>query len=150
MVSCMSGKKNNQVSVHLSFMRKYAILLLVLISLVLICGCISVPPSLKGTSSVSPIPTNVPNTGTVTVIIKARAFDPKIITIREGTTVTWINEDSMMHRVVHLPKVSQAELFNSGLLSSGQSFSFRFIEKGRYEYGDPQIGGSSPSLVIVE
>jgi plastocyanin len=146
----MSEKKNNQVSVHLSFMRKYAILLIVFISLVLICGCISVPSSPKETSPASPIPTNVPNTGTVTVIIKARAFDPKIITIREGTTVTWINEDSMMHHVVHLPKVTQAELFNSGLLSSGQSFSFRFVEKGRYEYGDPQIGGSSPSLVIVE
>jgi plastocyanin len=146
----MSEKKNNQVSVHLSFMRKYAILLIVFFSLVLICGCISVPSSPKETSPASPIPTNVPNTGTVTVIIKARAFDPKIITIREGTTVTWINEDSMMHHVVHLPKVTQAELFNSGLLSSGQSFSFRFVEKGRYEYGDPQIGGSSPSLVIVE
>jgi plastocyanin len=84
------------------------------------------------------------------VIIKARAFDPSTITIKEGTTVTWINEDSMMHRVVHLPKVANAELFNSGLLSSGQSFSYRFLEKGRYEYGDPQIGGSSPPLVIVE
>jgi len=131
-------------------MRKYAILLIVLISLVLIGGCISGPSSTKENSPASQITTNVPNTGTVTVIIKARAFDPKIITIKEGTTVTWINEDSMMHRVVHLPTVSHAELFNSGLLSTGQSFSFRFVEKGRYEYGNPQIGGSSPSLVIVE
>ena len=131
-------------------MRKYAILLIVLISLVLICGCISVPSSPKENPPGSQVTTTVPNTGTVTVIIKARAFDPKIITIREGTTVTWINEDTMMHRVVHLPTVSHAELFNSGLLSSGQSFSFRFVEKGRYAYGDPQIGGSSPPLVIVE
>jgi len=145
----MSEKKNNQVSVHLSFMRKYAILLIILISLVLICGCVSVPSSPKETSPASPIPTNVPNTGTVTVIIKARAFDPKIITIREGTTVTWINDDTMMHRVVHLPDVSRAELFNSGPLSPGQSFSFRFMEKGRYSYADPQIGGSSPPFVDV-
>jgi plastocyanin len=131
-------------------MRKYAILLIIVISLVLLGGCISVPSSPKENPPGSQVTTAVPNTGTVTVIIKARAFDPKIITIKEGTTVTWINEDTMTHRVVHLPTVSHAELFNSGLLSSGQSFSFRFVEKGRYEYGNPQIGGSSPSLVIVE
>jgi len=131
-------------------MKNYAILLIVVISLVLICGCTSVPSVSKDTSMVTRITTSVPNTGTVTVIIKARAFDPSTINIKEGTTVTWINEDSMMHRVVHLPKVTNPELFNSGPLSSGQSFSYRFVEKGRYEYGDPQIGGGRSSLVIVE
>jgi plastocyanin len=131
-------------------MKNYAILLIIVISGALICGCVSVPSSSKETSPVTQITTSVPNTGTVTVIMKARAFDPKIIPIKEGTTVTWINEDSMMRRVVHLPKAGNAELFNSGALSSGQSFSYRFLEKGRYEYGDPQIGGSSPPLVIVE
>ena len=131
-------------------MKNYAILLIVFISLVLICGCTSVPSISKETSMVTRITTSVPNTGTVTVIIKARAFDPSTISIKEGTTVTWINEDSMMHRVVHLPKVTNPELFNSGPLSSGQTFSYRFVEKGRYEYGDPQIGGGRSSLVIVE
>lgn len=131
-------------------MKIYAILLIVLISGVLICGCTSVPSVSKETSVVTRITTSVPNTGTVTVIIKARAFDPSTISIKEGTTVTWINEDSMMHRVVHLPKVTNPELFNSGPLSSGQTFSYRFVEKGRYEYGDPQIGGGRSSLVIVE
>ena len=131
-------------------MKNYAILLIVFITLVLICGCTSVPSVSKETSMVTRITTSVPNTGTVTVIIKARAFDPSTISIKEGTTVTWINEDSMMHRVVHLPKVTDAELFHSGPLSSGQSFSYRFLEKGRYEYGDPQIGGGRSSLVIVE
>jgi len=131
-------------------MKNYTILVLVLISGALICGCVSVPTGPKETSPVNYITTSVPNTGTVTVIIKARAFDPSTISIKEGTTVTWINEDSMIHRVVHLPKVTNAELFNSGPLSSGQSFSYRFLEKGRYEYGDPQIGGGRSSLVIVE
>jgi plastocyanin len=56
----------------------------------------------------------------------------------------------MLHHVVHLPEVTNAELFNSGPLSSGQSYSYTFIEKGRYNYGDPQIGGGRSSLVIVE
>ena len=87
---------------------------------------------------------------TVTVVIRARAFDPSTITIPEGTTVTWINEDPMIHHVVHLPEVTQKQLFDSGQLSSGQTFSFRFEKKGRYSYADPQIGGGRSSLVIVE
>jgi plastocyanin len=128
-------------------MKKYAILLIVLISGVLICGCISVPSSSKETAQIT---TKVPIGPMVTVIIKARAFDPSTITIKKGTTVTWINEDSMLHHVVHLPEVTNAELFDSGPLSSGQSFSYTFMEKGRYNYGDPQIGGGRSSLVIVE
>jgi len=131
-------------------MKKYAILLIVLISTALICGCISVPSSSKETSPANRITTSVPTGLTVAVIIKARAFDPSTITIKQGTTVTWINEDSMMHRVVHLPEVTNAELFNSGPLSSGEIFRYTFTEKGRYNYADPQIGGGRSSLVIVE
>jgi plastocyanin len=131
-------------------MKKYAILLIALISVALICGCISIPSSPKETSPANRITTSVPTGPTVTVIIKARAFDPTTITIKEGTTVTWINEDPMLHHVVHLPEVTNAELFDSGPLSSGQSFSYTFTEKGRYNYGDPQIGGGRSSLVIVE
>jgi len=135
-------------------MKNSAILFIVLIAGALICGCTSVPSSPKETSPASPvatrITTSVPTGPTVTVIIKARAFDPATITIKEGTTVTWINEDPMLHHVVHLPEVNRAELFDSGPLSSGQSFSFRFVEKGTYNYGDPQIGGGRTSLVIVE
>jgi plastocyanin len=131
-------------------MKKYAFLVIALISGALICGCISVPYSPKETSPATQITTMAPIGPMVTVIIKARAFDPSTITIKEGTTVTWINEDPMLHHVVHLPEVNHAELFDSGPLSSGQSFSFRFVEKGRYNYGDPQIGGGRSSLIIVE
>ena len=132
-------------------MKNYAILLIALIAGALICGCVSVPSSPPETSpAATRITTMVPAGPTVTVIIKARAFDPSTITIKEGTTITWINEDPMLHHVVHLPEVNHAQLFDSGPLSSGQSFSFRFVEKGRYEYGDPQIGGGRTSLVIVE
>ena len=101
----------------------------------------------KENSLATHITTNVPDTGTVTVIIKARAFDPKIVTIKKGTTVTWINEDTMMHRVVHLPEVRSAELFNSGLISPGQRFSYRFLEEGRYNYADPQWEAAAPRIL---
>ncbi|HUT37764.1 MAG TPA: plastocyanin/azurin family copper-binding protein [Methanoregula sp.] len=131
-------------------MKKYAILLIALISGALICGCISVPSSPQEISPATQITTRFPTGPTVKVIIKARAFDPATLTIKEGTTVTWTNEDPMTHRVVHLPEANQAELFNSGPLSSGQSFSYMFLEKDRYNYGDPQIGGGRSYLIIVE
>jgi len=131
-------------------MKNYVILLTALISIALICGCMSVPSNPKETSPSTQITKNVPTGPSATVIIKARAFDPSTITVKEGTTVTWINEDPVLHHVVHLPEVTKTELFNSGPLSSGQSFSYTFTEKGRYNYGDPQIGGGRSSLVIVE
>jgi hypothetical protein len=113
----MSGKKNNQVSIHSFLHEGY-------------CGsgdhgnrrCIDLRVY-------------------VSVIQHERQFSP---------TVTWINEDPITHHVVHLPEATHPQLFDSGPLSSGQSFSFRFMEKGRYSYADPQIGGGRSSLVIVE
>jgi plastocyanin len=136
-------------------MKKYAILVFSLICGALICGCVTQPSGPKGTPLATQTPATqitkmVPIGPMVTVIIKARAFDPATITIKEGTTITWINEDPMLHYVVHLPEVNHPQLFDSGWLSSGQSFSYTFFEKGRYNYGDPQIGGGRSPLVIVE
>jgi plastocyanin len=47
------------------------------------------------------------------------AFDPAEITVDNGTTVVWINKDSVPHTVV-------GDNFNSGTLESGQSFSHTF------------------------
>lgn len=132
-------------------MKKYAILLTVLICGAFIGGCVTTGPfGATGTSPASLVTTRVPAGPGVTVMIKARAFDPFTLTIKEGTTVTWTNEDPMTHYVVHLPEANHAKLFDSGPLSSGQEFSYTFLESGRYSYGDPQIGGGRSPLVIVE
>jgi len=143
----MSKIKNNQEILYTFSQKSYGILVIALISITLICGCVSVPSSPKSTSPILPATTPPPQ---VLVSIKARAFDPAILTIEAGTTVTWTNEDPMMHHVVHLPEVNHPELFDSGPLSSGQSFSYIFQEKGRFAYCDPQIGGGRSYLVIVE
>ena len=127
-------------------MKHSAILVLVLIAIALICGCTAVPSGSKGSLPATQITTP---SSYAAVSIRARAFDPAILTIKPGTMVTWTNDDPMAHYVVHLPEVGQPELFNSGRLSSGQSFSYTFGEKGRYNYGDPQIGGGRSYLVIV-
>jgi plastocyanin len=130
-------------------MKGDVILFIALVCGILICGCVSLPTNQPKVVSTSQVTTQVPTGPTVTVIIKNRAFDPTTIEITKGTRVTWINEDPITHRVVHLPTVTQAELFNSGILSTGQSYSYRFLETGTYEYGDPNIGGGRTNKVVV-
>jgi plastocyanin len=131
-------------------MKGYGVLFIALICVILICGCVSLPASQNQVSSTVQVTTQAPAGPTVTVFIKNRAFDPSSKTITVGTTVTWVNEDPTLHRVVHLPAVTQQERFNSGPLSSGQTYSYRFVDKGVYEYGDPNIGGGRTARIIVE
>ena len=49
------------------------------------------------------------------------------LTIRAGTTVTWVNLDNAPH-------TATGSAFNSGTLNHGDSYSFTFTEPGVYEY----------------
>jgi plastocyanin len=64
-------------------------------------------------------------------IVMARdfMFAPSALTVTAGSTVTWTNKDDEPHTVV-----SQAGLFRSGALDTGDSFSFRFDKPGTYRY----------------
>jgi plastocyanin len=57
------------------------------------------------------------------------AFVPQRITVKAGTTVTWINEDDAPHTVA-----SSNKLFKSNALDTGDKFSFTFTTPGTYAY----------------
>jgi plastocyanin len=89
------------------------------------------------------IPMNAMNLGN-------RAFGEPI-DVPAGTTVTWINDDSMPHTVT-----STEGAFDSDTLNHGESFSFTFTTPGEYDYfceihptmtGRVNVlaGGASPS-----
>lgn len=63
------------------------------------------------------------------VDIPGKSFAPSDLTILAGDTVTWRNEDSVGHDVA-----ADDDLFDSGGLSPGLSFSFTFTEEGTYAY----------------
>ncbi|MFQ6015306.1 MAG: c-type cytochrome [Anaerolineae bacterium] len=63
------------------------------------------------------------------VVIQGFAFNPGRITVPMGTTVTWTQQDSAPHTVTN-----KEDLFDSGSLSKGDSYSFTFTEAGTYEY----------------
>ena len=59
------------------------------------------------------------------------AFAPASITVNEGDTITWTNQDTAPHTVT---TTSGPQSLNSPYLSKGQSWSYTFSAPGTYEY----------------
>ena len=58
------------------------------------------------------------------------AFDPADITVAAGTTVTWTNtEDGIAHTTT-----SDDDVWSSGTLNSGDTFSHTFDQPGTFTY----------------
>lgn len=70
------------------------------------------------------------------VTIQAMTFKPMHVRIKKGQTVAWINKDNVTHDVVSGKgtKPDAEPLINSGYLSPGGTFVFRFDKPGTYEY----------------
>ena len=62
-----------------------------------------------------------------TVTVENFNFSPASLTIKEGTTVTWINQDSAPHQI-------KSNTFNSSTLNKGGNFQFTFSTAGEYSY----------------
>jgi amicyanin len=63
------------------------------------------------------------------VAIADFAFSPPTLTIAVGDTVTWTNEDAVVHTAT-----STAGAFDSGDLAQGESYSLTFTAPGTYMY----------------
>ncbi len=77
-----------------------------------------------------------------TVTIQNFSFSPSTLTVKTGTKVTWVNQDSVPHKI-------KSDTFNSSDLSQGDKFEFTFNTKGSFDY----ICGIHPSMkgkIVVE
>jgi len=77
------------------------------------------------------------------VEIKNFAFDPDTVTIKVGQTVTWTNQDSVVHTVTGDGGIE------SDNLSKGDSYSKTFDTEGTFDY-HCSIHPSMKGQVIVE
>ncbi len=66
---------------------------------------------------------------TALVEIKNHSYQPSIVNVSAGTTVTWINEDPVVHTVT----ATDGD-FNSGNLATGETFNQTFSRPGTYQY----------------
>ena len=55
-------------------------------------------------------------------------FNPKVVTVKAGDTVTWTNRDDIPHTVADPGK------FKSKALDTGDSYSFTFTTPGSFDY----------------
>ncbi len=93
------------------------------------------------------------------VLISGYAFKPKRLTIKVGTTVTWLNQDRTGHAVVHKMSHPSERLFDSTgerdggekrLFNRGESYSFTFTEPGIYEYTCSPHPYMSGTIIVEE
>ena len=62
-------------------------------------------------------------------------YDPETIDVSVGTTVIWENVDNTMHTATSgNPTGGYDEVFDSDILSAGDSYEFTFADAGSYEY----------------
>ena len=68
-------------------------------------------------------------TAGVEVKIDNFVFNSERLTVKAGTTVTWINHDDIPHTVA-----AKDRAFKSKVMDSDESFSFTFSTPGEYSY----------------
>lgn len=57
-------------------------------------------------------------------------FGPKVLTVKAGTKVTWVNQDDIPHTVVDKSR----KTFRSKPLDTDDRYSFTFTQPGTYDY----------------
>ena len=76
-----------------------------------------------------------PASMSVSVTIQNFKFSPESVTVKRGTTVSWINRDSIQHTVTRpLEGGGQAVGPDSGVLNPGDTYSFTYNAVGFFDY----------------
>jgi plastocyanin len=86
--------------------------------------------------------------GAVEVAMSGFQFDPPLLLVKAGTTVTWIDNDGAVEHDV----ASDAGFWHSDLFAGGGSFDYTFDEPGVYPYHcDPHgdVGGAGMAGTII-
>lgn len=61
-------------------------------------------------------------------------FNPQQISISQGTTVTWTNQETNIQHTTTSDSKTGSETWDSGILQPGQSFNHTFTHPGTYSY----------------
>jgi amicyanin len=89
-------------------------------------------PGKPGMTTATPVSSApAPPVGANSVTIKNFAFAPVALTVKAGTTVTWVNQDAEPHTVTS--QGGQGPLRSTALSPSGR-YSYTFTKPGTYRY----------------
>lgn len=100
-----------------------------------------------GPNGVTGTPNDSTSNGPADIIMRDSAFAPAVDTVALGSRVTWRNLDSVPHTVTS--DTGSVEIFDSGTLFFGESFSRTFRIPGTVRYfsrGDVTPGQSATGM----
>lgn len=104
-------------------MNKGILVAIVLIAVVAVGGYFLMMKKSGGPSTTTqPLSSN-------SVTIQNMSFSPQDINVKVGDKVTWTNQDSITHTVT-----SDTNVFDSGNVANGGTFSFTFTNVGTFSY----------------
>lgn len=86
-------------------------------------------------ATATPIPP--PTSASPVVRMRNGAYNPPVLNVKVGTTVTWINREAEGGEAYTVTSGTNGQpngFFNSGLIQPGGSFQFTFTQVGSYEY----------------
>lgn len=84
--------------------------------------------SISESSNVEKTKTDIESFAKNTIIIRGMKYDPEVLKISKGDTVTWINKDYFIHNVVE----SQNENWSSPEFDKDESWKMVFSENTEY------------------
>ena len=96
-----------------------------ILCLILLAACSSTTKT--STNTTNSTTSNV--TAGSSVIISNFTFSPDTLTVSVGTTVTWINKDSVNHTVT-----SDNGIFVSDMLATNATYTYKFDTSGTFSY----------------
>lgn len=84
------------------------------------------------------------------VWMEGRSFSPGNLEVEVGTTVTWENKSSEVHTVTSGSNRTYDELFDSGNISPGGTFSYSFDEVGEFDYFCRPHEGMTATVTVID
>ena len=84
-----------------------------------------------------------PGNTTNTITISNMSFSPSSLKVKAGTTVTWVNEETMSHTAT-----ANDGSFNSGTLRQNNTFKHTFSSAGTFPYHCALHSGMNGTVVV--
>lgn len=108
-------------------MKKIILSIILFLPIILLSGCGTTNKINSTKDIILSTSTNSTLSSSHVIEIKNFTFSPKVLNVKIGEEVTWINNDKSPHQI-------KSDLFTSDIIGSGQSYSFTFNEAGNFDY----------------